>query len=142
MSLQTMRVAKLTIENFRGIKSSTLYFSGHTLLIGGNNVGKSTICEALDLVLGPDRLYRNPPVEEFDFHNAHYLSEGDDGVVPVPIRIEVVLTDLTDEIQRQCSANLELWHEGEKRLLSQGEIMEADKPFVNFCLRLVTVARY
>lgn len=51
-----MRVSRLQIENFRGIKKAELHFSGHTILIGGNNVGKSTICEALDLVPGPDRL--------------------------------------------------------------------------------------
>lgn len=79
-----MRVSRLQIENFRGIKKAELHFSGHTLLIGGNNVGKSTICEALDLVLGPDRLNRTPPVEEFDFRNAGYLKE--DGETPVPTR--------------------------------------------------------
>lgn len=35
-----MRVLQLKIENFRGIKSSDLTFDGHTLLVGGNNVGK------------------------------------------------------------------------------------------------------
>lgn len=67
-----MRVSRLSIENFRSIAKAELQFTGHTLLIGGNNVGKSTICEALDLVLGPDRLNRTPPVEEFDFRNANY----------------------------------------------------------------------
>jgi putative ATP-dependent endonuclease of OLD family len=71
-----MRVSRLKIENFRGVKEAELYFSGHTLLIGGNNVGKSTVCEALDLVLGPDRLNRTSPVEEFDFRNANYLAGG------------------------------------------------------------------
>jgi hypothetical protein len=65
-----MKVVQLSISNFRGIRSSELQFDGHTLLVGPNNVGKSTICEALDLVLGPDRISRFPPVEEFDFHNA------------------------------------------------------------------------
>jgi len=99
-----MRVSRLQIENFRGIKKAELHFSGYTLLIGGNNVGKSTICEALDLVLGPDRLNRTPPVEEFDFRNADYLNE--DGETPVPIRIEAVLVDLTDDIKKLCAANL------------------------------------
>lgn len=53
-----MKVVRLCISNFRGIKSATLLFDGHTLLVGSNNVGKSSICEALDLVLGPDRLNR------------------------------------------------------------------------------------
>jgi putative ATP-dependent endonuclease of OLD family len=42
-----MKVTRLSIEHFRGIKSATLHFDGHTLLVGMNNVGKSTICEAL-----------------------------------------------------------------------------------------------
>lgn len=135
-----MRVARLAIENFRSIKQAVLHFSGHTLLIGGNNVGKSTICEALDLVLGPDRLNRTPPVEEFDFRNGGYLSE--DGESPVPIRIEAVLVDLTNDIKKLCAANLEFWHKTDKRLLDEGEIHNADDPSVELCLRLITVAQY
>ena len=135
-----MRVSRLQIENFRGIKKAELHFSGHTLLIGGNNVGKSTICEALDLVLGPDRLNRIPPVEEFDFRNASYLNE--DGETPVPIRIEAVLVDLSDNIKKLCAANLEFWHKTEKRLLGEGEIGNADDLNVELCLRLITIAQY
>lgn len=135
-----MRVSRLQIENFRGIKKAELEFSGHTLLIGGNNVGKSTICEALDLVLGPDRLNRTPPVEEFDFRNAGYL--GEDGETPVPIRIEVVLTDLTEDVKKLCAVNLEFWHKTVKRLLGEGEIANVDDPNVEPCLRLITVAQY
>lgn len=53
-----MRVRRLNIANFRGIFHGEVDFAGHTLLVGGNNVGKSTVCEALDLVLGPERLFR------------------------------------------------------------------------------------
>ena len=109
-------------------------------MIGSNNVGKSTICEALDLVLGPDRLNRTPPVEEFDFRNAGYLNE--DGETPVPIRIEAVLVDLTDDIKKLCAANLEFWHRADKHLLGNGEIANADDPNVELCLRLITVAQY
>lgn len=135
-----MRVSRLLIKNFRGIREAELHFSGHTLLIGGNNVGKSTICEALDLVLGPDRLNRTPPVEEFDFYNAGYLNE--EGETPVPIRIETVLVDLTDDIKQLCAANLEFWHKIENRLLGDGEIGNADDPNVELCLRMITVAQY
>jgi putative ATP-dependent endonuclease of OLD family len=65
-----MQIVRLTIKNFRGIKNAKLDFDGHTLLLGMNNVGKSTAYEALDLVIGPDRLSRFPPVEEFDFYSA------------------------------------------------------------------------
>lgn len=135
-----MRVARLKIENFRGIANAELLFSGHTLLIGGNNVGKSTVCEALDLVLGPDRLNRTPPVEEFDFRNAGYLAE--DGETPVPIRIEAVLVDLTNDVKTLCAANLEFWHKGEHRILGEGEVGDADNPNVELCLRLIAIARY
>lgn len=135
-----MRVSQLTIENYRGVRKAVLQFSGHTLLIGGNNVGKSTICEALDLVLGPDRLNRTPPVEEFDFRNAGYLAE--DGETVIPIRIEAILTALTEDIKTMCAANLEFWHKVEKRLLGEGEIAVADDPNVELCLRLITIAKY
>lgn len=135
-----MLVSRLSIENFRGIKNAELHFSGHTLLIGGNNIGKSTICEALDLVLGPDRLNRTPPVEEFDFRNAGYLAE--DRETAIPIRIEAILTDLSDEIKTMCTANLEFWHKSDRRLLNEGEIGATDDPNVDLCLRLITIGKY
>lgn len=64
-----VKIARLTIKNFRGISEATLDFESHALLLGINNVGRSTICEALDLVLGPDRLSKFPQVDEFDFYN-------------------------------------------------------------------------
>jgi putative ATP-dependent endonuclease of OLD family len=54
-----MLVSRASIENFRGIRKAEIEFSGHTLLIGGNNVGKSTICEALELALRIARLIRS-----------------------------------------------------------------------------------
>lgn len=84
-----LKVVRLAISNFRGIKAAELHFDDHVLIIGPNNIGKSTVCEALDLVLGPDRASRFPPVEEFDFHNAQYVmpsvSEGEE-LTPIPIR--------------------------------------------------------
>lgn len=52
---------QIKIKNFRGIKNADLTFGGHTLLVSGNNVGKSTVCDALDFVLGPDPKGRNQP---------------------------------------------------------------------------------
>ena len=139
-----MKIIRLTISNFRGIKHAELHFDGHTLLVGQNNVGKSTICEALDLVLGPDRANRFPPVEEFDFHNASYLAPpANEGSLPtpIPIRIEVVLTGLTQEIENRCGGHIEYWDEKGLRIIDQGEIDKANPPQVT-CLRLQTVAQY
>jgi putative ATP-dependent endonuclease of the OLD family len=55
----------------------------------GNNIGKSTVCEALDLLRGPERLLRRPAVDEHDFFAGQYLDE--DGQ-PVSITLRAVLT--------------------------------------------------
>ncbi len=140
-----MKIVRLTISNFRGIKQAEFHFDGHTLLVGQNNVGKSTICEALDLVLGPDRASRFPPVEEFDFHNAQYLAAPEKkGEQPttIPIRIEVVMVDLNAEIENRCGTHTEFWNAAEKRLLKEGEVDQANLPEVVTCLRLETIANY
>ena len=57
-----MKISQVTIQNFRGIGSASLLFPDHVLLIGDNNTGKSTVLEAIDLVLGPDRLSRRTSI--------------------------------------------------------------------------------
>lgn len=140
-----MKIARLKISNFRSIKNAELLFEGHSLLLGPNNIGKSTICEAIDLVLGPDRLSRFPPVEEFDFYNAQYLKESEvEGEEPesIPIRVEVILTGLSDELESRCGQHLEFWSSEENRLLTSGELAAANPPSSEKCLRLETLGNY
>lgn len=149
-----MKVVRLTIDNFRGIQHAELLFDGHTLFVGSNNVGKSTVCEALELALSPDRLNRNPPIDEFDFYNAQYLEsaqaapaadgDGATGAVTVsrPLRIEVVLVEPSAAVMDRCGGHTEFWHSNEHRLLDTGEIDAADLPWSVPCLRLVTVGLY
>jgi putative ATP-dependent endonuclease of OLD family len=73
-----MKISHLSIENFRGVRTASLFFSDHAVLIGDNNTGKSTVLEALDLVLGPDRLSRQSPIDEHDFFHGKYQGEADD----------------------------------------------------------------
>jgi len=134
-----MIVSKLKIENFRGIRKAEFEMSGHTLLIGGNNVGKSTICEALELALSPERQKRFPIVEEYDFYNASYLDEEGN---PLPVRIEVLLTNVTPTIEKSCVNYLERWDPVKCRILGEGEIDNVDNPDYQWCLRLLTLARY
>ena len=68
-----MKLSRLQIRNFRGIRRATLIFPDHVVLIGDNNSGKSTVLEAIDLVLGPDRLSRRSPIDEHDFYIGRYL---------------------------------------------------------------------
>jgi putative ATP-dependent endonuclease of the OLD family len=137
-----MQVVKLELANFRGVKQALLHFDGHALLVGMNNVGKSTVCEALDLVLGLDRLKRFPPVEEFDFYNSEYLDKSVDPPVPIRIEVEAVLNNLPEELANRCVERLERWHSKEKRLLGEGEIAKADDPYVSECLRIKTICEY
>jgi putative ATP-dependent endonuclease of OLD family len=135
-----LKISRLSITNFRGVAEATLHFDGHTLLVGTNNVGKSTVCEALDLVLGPDRLSKFPPVEEFDFYNSVYLET--DNKTPKALRIEVVLTSLSQEITNSSGSHIEFWHRTEKRLLAEGELAGVDASSVESCLRLETIGKY
>jgi putative ATP-dependent endonuclease of OLD family len=70
-----LQICRLNIENFRGVKSSTIHLPKHAVLLGDNNTGKTTIFEAIDLVLGPDRLGRVPCVDEHDFYQGKYLAK-------------------------------------------------------------------
>jgi len=50
-----MRILRVEIQNFRGVSTGRVEFPGHALLVGPNNACKSTVLEALDLALGPER---------------------------------------------------------------------------------------
>jgi len=76
-----MRILGLRIYNFRGVTTATLIFKERSAFIGPNGVGKSTIVDALSLVLGRSRMVQN--LTEHDFY----------GSVPVAAdRIRIVAT--------------------------------------------------
>lgn len=60
-----MYLAKLNISNFRGVSKAELKLSQHFILLGNNNSGKSTIIDAIGLVLGKESLVRN--IGDWDF---------------------------------------------------------------------------
>ena len=111
-----MRIRRLTLANFRSVAEGSIIFPGHTVIIGGNSVGKSTMCEALDLLLGPDRQSRRSPIDEHDFFERRYL--GEDGT-PIPIELEVVLTDLTDVVRTRFCTHREYWSTATEELLDE-----------------------
>lgn len=137
-----MKVRHLRIQNFRGIEDSEIHFKTHTLLVGGNNAGKSTICEALDLVLGPERLYRRPVVDEHDFHLGRYVdSEGN----LLMIRIDVVLTDLTSEERRRFGdQHLRLWDDAASEFIDEnpGGADRSGEDTVDWALPVCFIGRY
>ena len=116
-----MRIRSLELANFRGVAHGKVLFPGHTVTIGGNGAGKSTICEALDLLLGPHRLARSSPIDEHDFFERRYLS--DDGE-PIPINLEVVLTDLTVDALTRFRTHREYWNTTTGQLLDEAATPE------------------
>jgi putative ATP-dependent endonuclease of OLD family len=82
---------ELLVERFRGVRSARLSFEPTTVLVGENDSGKSSLLEALALVLSP--LAANPPLfQDWHFHRevpgAGSRPAGD-------IRIQVTLEETT-----------------------------------------------
>lgn len=64
-----MRLVEVKIENFRGVRSLHLLLDSLTVLIGENNTGKSTVLEAIRLVLTRGfGMRRGGQFTEYDFH--------------------------------------------------------------------------
>lgn len=95
-----MRVTGLKVENFRGIRKGDIQFKKHSVLIGDNNAGKTTLIEALTLLLGRDRLIR-----ELTEHNFY-------GSCPKPAdRIKLVAT-ISDFVNDDPEQNSDWFRDG------------------------------
>lgn len=46
-----MNICKIDVSNFRGIKNASILVSKNAVFVGDNNSGKSTLFEAIDLVM-------------------------------------------------------------------------------------------
>jgi len=128
-----MKIVKMQINNFRGIKESHLFLPGHTVLVGDNNTGKSTVLEAIDLVLGPERLSRRPVINEHDFYAGQYLDNEEN---PIEIFIEAIIIDLSIEQQRHFRNHLEWWDTVNNLLIDGPPPEETDRDGVVAALRL------
>lgn len=68
-----MRLHYLKIEGFRKHLNTEIYFSDNTFLIGENNIGKSSILQALDYLLRDEK-----KIKEEEFY--HYENENGESV--------------------------------------------------------------
>ncbi|MFF7205321.1 ATP-dependent endonuclease [Streptomyces sp. NPDC008141] len=134
-----MRVRRLTLQNFRGVRSGTVLLGDQSLLVGANSVGKSTVCEALDLVLGPERMLRRPMIDEFDFYGAQYQER--EGKLP-EIRLEAVLTDLSVEARRRFSGHLRRWDDQAQDFMDTEPGALAAAEAGEWCLPVVFLGRF
>lgn len=129
-----MNLARVRVRNFRGIAAGEVLFNGHTVLVGDNNVGKSTLLEAVDLVLGPERIHRRPVVDEHDFYAGLYVDT--EAAEVVPIQVEVVVAGLSDEQLRHFRDHVEWWDTSAKNLLEVPPPEGTDAEHVSPALRV------
>jgi putative ATP-dependent endonuclease of OLD family len=157
-----MKISSIRIRNFRGLKKAEIAISKKQILLGDNNTGKTTILEALDLALGPDRLSRHSAVDEHDFYLGGYYS-GEDSM---PIGREIVgeefgrfekiftdeneetiavlvqLVDLTDEQKSAFGGRCEYYSKDSDTILDKGDIGNVDEASVTDCLRILFLGHY
>jgi len=135
-----MQITHVKVENYRGIKSLTFVPSKHNILIGGVNAGKSTLLNALSLVLDPDVARRYRPVEELDFFEGKTL---DDNGKPIPLNIEVVLSECEEDDRNHFLEFWEPWDTKNKVLIEDADdISILDKPNNKFAFRIAFQAKY
>jgi len=113
-----MHVRRITIERFRGIERLTFQPGPCTVILGPNNAGKSTILEALDLLLHPGMGRPRPAPEEVDYFGRD-PSAG--------FEVEVVLGNLTTRFQAEACQYLEGWRAADATLVAEpdGDGVEA-----------------
>jgi putative ATP-dependent endonuclease of the OLD family len=145
-----LKISQLLIENFRGIRKASLFFPDHAVLIGDNNVGKSTILEALDLAMGPDRLSRPSPIDEHDFHLGRYLPETNNELgelagkdePPKQISVTVVVSDLSEEQRIHFGNYIEWWNTSKQELYDVPDSLGLDTSPTIPALRVTFIGKY
>ncbi len=144
-----MKIHSVTIENFRGIQSAKLVLPDHAVLIGDNNTGKSSVFEAIDLALGPDRLSRRPPVDEHDFYQGRYLAipdpEAPEGAEPgaaPKITVEVTITNLSPEQEARFGASVEWLNTATGDFFKEANPAGVDAAGIKAALRVTFIGEY
>jgi putative ATP-dependent endonuclease of OLD family len=129
-----LRVARVHIENFRGIRFADIHFSGTTVLLGDNNTGKSTVFEAIELAIGADRLSRTQAIDEHDFHGGGYL--GVENQPAKKIVVEVLIAGLDDQSRIKFRNNLEFWRQADCALFGPGQGAVVGQPGIEAAVRV------
>jgi putative ATP-dependent endonuclease of the OLD family len=145
-------IVRLDIQRFRCIRQATLHPEKDNVYLGPNNVGKTAVLEALNLLLSPD-LGTRGLIDENDFYCRRYrvqkpvtdgvagspqspgtpdVVEDDDLHVeaapsPPTIRIEAVLTGIVDDDLHDFSAVLVPWDAKKREVCESTE--EGIDPF-------------
>lgn len=144
-----MKIYSVSIRNFRGIASALIKLPDHAVLIGDNNTCKSSVLEAIDLALGPDRLNRRPPVDEHDFFRGAYLAPEPvvdlEGVAPPPapeIEIVVTITNLSEEQLARFGGSVEWLNRTTGEFYDQPNPAGIDAAEIAAALRVTFIGKY
>ncbi len=105
-----MHIKQLTIERFRGVARLQFEPGPRTLILGPNNSGKSTVLEALDLLLHPGIGRPRPAPTEID-----YFSRSTE----LGFAIEAVIGALSDSFAAEVREHLEGWKEIDKEIIPE-----------------------
>lgn len=113
-----MKIKKLIIENFRNFKDrSSLEFNDLTVIVGRNDLGKSTILEALDVFVNESNA-----VIKLDKDDTCKRSESDE------ISISVVFTDFPEKVDIDEGNQTSL---ADEYLLNKDGLLEITKKYKN-----------
>lgn len=105
-----MRVRQLIIDRFRALDHLSFSPGACTVILGPNNAGKSTVLEALDLLLHHGVGRPRPAPTEVDYF----------GRDPTPgFGIEAVIGDLHEDFLAEVREHLEGWREAEGELVPE-----------------------
>lgn len=161
-----MRISCIKIRNFRGIYKARLLLPRHGVFIGDNNTGKTTVLEAIDLALGPDRLGRQSPIDEHDFFEGKYISRTTEGAAnesagsavdaasrldtsllsadeTTPrIEVEVAITDLSQEQKARFGDYIEFWDAVTETFYEEASPAGVDAATITETLRVTFHGRY
>jgi putative ATP-dependent endonuclease of the OLD family len=118
-----------------------LFLPDHVVLIGDNNVGKSTVFEALDLVLGPDRLNKRPPIDEHDFFQGLYRAQ-EEGQPQPEIHIEATIIYLNAKQRIRFKDYVEWWDKNESKLHTAPPPGAVDQEHMTHALRVAFSGTY
>ena len=113
-----VKLVEINIENFRGIRSLLLPLDELTVLIGENNVGKSTVLEAIRLVIA--RGFGSRRTGQFSEYDFNLADENSTPQTAQPIKItlhfaEEKENEWADAIVQQMDDVIKLDPNGLKR---------------------------